>query len=725
MPKRRGTLHQRTISASQEFLRLDLRAHFEEKKDHFLFSPLLLTTLSETVLLLYNRSHFCIPLYLFTGGETTPYNFSTEDYWLPRHVRRRSHRRVASQRKPHLRNIEYRVRICLVEASASSGRSVGHTSLPQATAANGYLVSLVLYFVEKISSVGPWREYLRRLLRIGVRELCMQMLQHKERHWWARLWIGRREQLGADAFKQESKLVNWGESKESEKDMSLLQSPFFEDKESSHCYMQELLKIRICWYPATLKYLESLRQMQMLMSEEAFHAARDYTSSWAIANMPLSTWDDDMRLVSMGISRCMGDVTMSLCGGLNQYSVPSEKSFCQHQVTYEGLNKNPDLLENPDLVVRFCGKYLSWKAAAPQIISVLLFHKHLPQSSVFQWGRKNFFYIIIFIIVFFVFSQSTIDLLTATHIPLALPASKEIEPVSESSRSYSWFSWRRKLDYNTMQERESCNTLHERGKEGYSASESSLDSNMGFVQGINVPIGHNNHHFISKQYRKTLRLSSEQIASLNLQDGPNDVTFSVTTAYQGTTRCQCHIYKWHFADKIVISDIDGTITNGFGTDRPQRLMNLLQTDIKYEGNNSRSITCVDHSHASSAHRSDVLGHLFAIVGKDWAQIGVAQLFTKIKNNGYKLLYLSARAIGINPPRWRSWLTRLSCLARLLRTGRSRFESRSGELGMKRRYMGGQTSDMRKWKETPWWNDRIKEVLEKENKAFRRSFKTVE
>lgn len=34
-----------------------------------------------------------------------------------------------------------------------------------------------------------------------------------------------------------------------------------------------------------------------------------------------------------------------------------------------------------------------------------------------------------------------------------------------------------------------------------------------------------------------------------------------------------------------------------------------------------------------------------IVGKDWAQSGVAQLFTKIKNNGYKLLYLSARAIG--------------------------------------------------------------------------------
>ena len=33
------------------------------------------------------------------------------------------------------------------------------------------------------------------------------------------------------------------------------------------------------------------------------------------------------------------------------------------------------------------------------------------------------------------------------------------------------------------------------------------------------------------------------------------------------------------------------------------------------------------------------------MGKDWAQSGVAQLFTKIKNNGYQLLYLSARAIG--------------------------------------------------------------------------------
>ncbi|XP_075971052.1 phosphatidate phosphatase LPIN isoform X2 [Anticarsia gemmatalis] len=105
-------------------------------------------------------------------------------------------------------------------------------------------------------------------------------------------------------------------------------------------------------------------------------------------------------------------------------------------------------------------------------------------------------------------------------------------------------------------------------------------------------------------FRKTLRLSSEQIKNLNLRDGMNEMVFSVTTAYQGTTRCKCNVFRWRYDDKIVISDIDGTIT-----------------------------------------KSDVLGHIFPLVGKDWAQSGVAQLFTKIKNNGYQLLYLSARAIG--------------------------------------------------------------------------------
>uniref|UniRef100_A0A8C8EFC0 phosphatidate phosphatase n=1 Tax=Otus sunia TaxID=257818 RepID=A0A8C8EFC0_9STRI len=92
---------------------------------------------------------------------------------------------------------------------------------------------------------------------------------------------------------------------------------------------------------------------------------------------------------------------------------------------------------------------------------------------------------------------------------------------------------------------------------------------------------------------------------LNLQDGPNEVAFSVTTQYQGTCRCEATIYLWNWDDKVVISDIDGTIT-----------------------------------------KSDALGHILPHLGKDWTHHGIAKLFHKIHLNGYRFLYCSARAIGM-------------------------------------------------------------------------------
>jgi len=91
---------------------------------------------------------------------------------------------------------------------------------------------------------------------------------------------------------------------------------------------------------------------------------------------------------------------------------------------------------------------------------------------------------------------------------------------------------------------------------------------------------------------------------LNLNRGHNDVQFSVTTAFQGTCRCSCNIFLWQHTDKVIISDIDGTIT-----------------------------------------RSDVLGQILPAIGRDWAQCGVAKLFSQIEANGYHLVYLTARAIG--------------------------------------------------------------------------------
>ncbi|XP_020113999.1 phosphatidate phosphatase PAH1 [Ananas comosus] len=106
-----------------------------------------------------------------------------------------------------------------------------------------------------------------------------------------------------------------------------------------------------------------------------------------------------------------------------------------------------------------------------------------------------------------------------------------------------------------------------------------------------------------KQFVRTNIPTNEQIASLNLKEGQNMIAFSFSTRVLGKQQVDAHIYLWKWNARIVISDVDGTIT-----------------------------------------KSDVLGQFMPLVGKDWTQSGVARLFSAIKENGYQLLFLSARAI---------------------------------------------------------------------------------
>uniref|UniRef100_A0A8C6T1S5 Zgc:123305 n=1 Tax=Neogobius melanostomus TaxID=47308 RepID=A0A8C6T1S5_9GOBI len=46
-------------------------------------------------------------------------------------------------------------------------------------------------------------------------------------------------------------------------------------------------------------------------------------------------------------------------------------------------------------------------------------------------------------------------------------------------------------------------------------------------------------------------------------------------------------------------------------------------------------------------RSDALGHFLTSIGADWTHFGIAQLYHKIHENGYRFLYCSARAIGMS------------------------------------------------------------------------------
>uniref|UniRef100_A0A0K0DDA4 LNS2 domain-containing protein n=1 Tax=Angiostrongylus cantonensis TaxID=6313 RepID=A0A0K0DDA4_ANGCA len=118
------------------------------------------------------------------------------------------------------------------------------------------------------------------------------------------------------------------------------------------------------------------------------------------------------------------------------------------------------------------------------------------------------------------------------------------------------------------------------------------------------PLSEDEFEDSSRSYMLSLRLSSEKLRSLGLVYGANECRFSITTKFQGTSWCSCNIYLYKWYERIVISDIDGTIT-----------------------------------------KSDVLGHVIPAIGGTWAHAGVAELYTRIKNNGYKMVYLSSRAIG--------------------------------------------------------------------------------
>ncbi|GEQ68545.1 hypothetical protein JCM33374_g2213 [Metschnikowia sp. JCM 33374] len=109
------------------------------------------------------------------------------------------------------------------------------------------------------------------------------------------------------------------------------------------------------------------------------------------------------------------------------------------------------------------------------------------------------------------------------------------------------------------------------------------------------------HDSQDKTYIKTLRLTSEQLLNLNLQYGRNKLVFR---SPQGGSQVESDLYLWKSNVPIVISDIDGTIT-----------------------------------------KSDALGHVFNMFGKDWTHPGVANLFQDITRNGYNIMYLTARSVG--------------------------------------------------------------------------------
>ncbi|XP_075454490.1 phosphatidate phosphatase LPIN1 isoform X2 [Ascaphus truei] len=287
--------------------------------------------------------------------------------------------------------------------------------------------------------------------------------------------------------------------------------------------------------------------------------------------------DSGVESISDGM-RDLPSIAISLCGGLTDNKEITKEQFLEQVVTYQQFVNNPAIIDDPNLVVKIGHKYYNWLTAAPLLLAMQAFQKPLPKV--------------------------TVDTLMRDKMP--------------KKGGRWWFSWRGrntniKVEAKSEQGlngkgpymgEQSTGTINEkRIKDESSSSDEdprAAKQNLGSLQS-------NQSHLSSSgiTYKKTLRLTSDQLKSLKLKNGPNDVVFSVTTQYQGTCRCEGTIYLWNWDDKIIISDIDGTIT-----------------------------------------RSDTLGHILPTLGKDWTHQGIAKLYHKVSQNGYKFLYCSARAIGM-------------------------------------------------------------------------------
>ncbi|NXX49677.1 LPIN1 phosphatase, partial [Tricholaema leucomelas] len=287
--------------------------------------------------------------------------------------------------------------------------------------------------------------------------------------------------------------------------------------------------------------------------------------------------DSGVESTSDGI-RDLPSIAISLCGGLTDNKEITKEEFLQHAVTYQQFVDNPAIIDDPNLVVKIGNKYYNWTTAGPLLLAMQAFQKPLPKATVesimrdkmpkrggrwwFSWRGRN----------------STIK--------------EETKPEQGTSRSGLSGEDTSQMNITNRVKDESSSSDEDprAAKQNLGALQNS-SSHLSMLSGIG--------------YKKTLRLSSDQLKSLKLKNGPNDVTFSVTTQYQGTCRCEGTIYLWNWDDKVVISDIDGTIT-----------------------------------------RSDTLGHILPTLGKDWTHQGIAKLYHKVSQNGYKFLYCSARAIGM-------------------------------------------------------------------------------
>ncbi|XP_051130372.1 phosphatidate phosphatase PAH1 [Andrographis paniculata] len=271
-------------------------------------------------------------------------------------------------------------------------------------------------------------------------------------------------------------------------------------------------------------------------------------------------------------SKSVTKLEISLCGNMIQPGMglqAAEAAFDASRISPEEFrNSGSSIVKNENLIVRLQGKYLPWSKAAHIVLGKVAFGFDLP-----------------------------VDSKDSIPVEKDTPEVKEEASGMNSTSSRRWRLWPIPFRRVKTLERTFSNSSNE---EVFVDSESLSSPRQPTAT---TPTASAISRPPYKQLVRTNVPTNDQISSLNLKEGQNIVNFVFCTRVLGSQKVEAHIYVWKWNTRIVVSDVDGTIT-----------------------------------------KSDVLGQFMPLVGKDWTHSGIARLFSAIKENGYQLLFLSARAI---------------------------------------------------------------------------------
>ncbi|KAJ3044700.1 hypothetical protein HDV00_001104 [Rhizophlyctis rosea] len=306
-----------------------------------------------------------------------------------------------------------------------------------------------------------------------------------------------------------------------------------------------------------------------------------------------------------------GVIELSLCGYRSLKSLPveaAENNFVQNQISFEMFCGNPSIINDPNLIVKINGNYYSWAVAGPILLSHMAFGKPLPEETMQKLLKQQILQ-----------GKANPDVsrkYSFTHLKswwsrgsTPAPAVKT-PPIGPDGTTPTDAELKLEngevatIDRNTTAATVESVQDKEETPGVPPSPPASPPPAAALSQEERTADVEDRESDKAPKYAKSLRLTSEQLKALNLKKGPNTITFAVKSGFQGTAICSAKMYLWGIEDKVVISDIDGTIT-----------------------------------------KSDVLGHIFTAVGRDWTHSGVASLYTNIRKNGYQIMYLTSRAIG--------------------------------------------------------------------------------